>query len=93
MSFQRLPSLKIPAALIVYVVDHAVFIYGHNAAVNYGKTRAGNKLIEFSNLRARNFQKLPVLLQPNCQCLELQSLLKEITGVIGVHPELSAALM
>ena len=57
----------------------------------YGKTRVGNKLIEFSNLCARNFQKLSVLLQPDSQLLGRQSILQKIAGVIGVYPELSAA--
>ena len=59
----------------------------------YGKACTGNKLIKFSNLSGCNFQKIPVLLQPNCQFLGLQSTLQEIAGVIRVHPELPAALM
>jgi len=52
----------------------------------HDKARAANKLIEFSNLRTRNFQKFPVLLQPNCQFLGFQSILQKIAGVIGATP-------
>jgi hypothetical protein len=95
-SVQRYPGQQLPTGsqllqywLVTDDVKEVTFIVSD---IN-GKACTGNKLIELSDLRGRNFQKLPVLLQPKCQFLGIQSILPVITGVIGVHPVLSAALM